>query len=159
MQDIQSIDFSYHASQWLPYNLEEDVKKIIQLATEKLDIRVPFEMSIVFADDCLLQELNSKYRKKDKPTDVLSFPQESFSRGEKISVENLNFGDIILSYETIERDAQLQEKKFLHHSLHMIVHGFLHLMGYDHQDDREAEEMESLEISILTEAGIPNPYE
>jgi len=159
MDSLRTIDCLYHAAQWLKCLSEEDIARVIDAAADRLGIRVLFEMSVVLADDVFIQELNAQYRGKDKPTDVLSFPQENLSKGHELSIENLNLGDIILSYETIERDAQSQGKNFVHHALHMVVHGFLHLMGYDHQSDGDAEEMEAIEIAVLAECGIANPYE
>lgn len=116
------------------------------------------EISLVFADDVFIRELNKTYRNKDNPTNVLSFPQYE----PKEINEDLPFiplGDIILAHETIKREAQEQEKDFEDHFLHLIVHGLLHLIGYDHEEDDEAEIMENLEIRILEKLGIKNPYE
>jgi probable rRNA maturation factor len=155
----RTIDCLYHSSLWVKCLKEEDIAGVIDAAADLLNIHVPFEMTVVLADNAFIQELNAQYRGKDKPTDVLSFPQENLSKGHELSIENLNLGDIILSYETIERDASSQEKSLVHHSLHMVVHGFLHLMGYDHQSNEDAEEMEAVEVAVLAECGIANPYE
>ncbi len=116
------------------------------------------EISLVFADDAFVRSLNKEYRGKDKPTNVLSFPQmepeETFAPQHFISL-----GDIILAEETVSREAAEQDKPLDAHISHLIVHGTLHLLGYDHIDDEEAEKMESLEIKILSTLGIKNPYE
>jgi probable rRNA maturation factor len=117
------------------------------------------EMSLVLANDGLVQVLNREYRGKDSPTNVLSFASldgEDFEA--EMLVEPLNIGDVILSYQTIERECQEQGKFFLEHVKHLTVHGVLHLLGYDHQDDNEATDMETLEIRILEQLGVQNPY-
>jgi probable rRNA maturation factor len=91
--------------------------------------------------------LNKSYRGKDKATNVLSFINDD---------EPL--GDIILAYETIEREAIEQEKSFRDHTIHLIIHGILHLMGHDHEVPEEAAKMEAKEIKILKKLGIENPY-
>lgn len=116
------------------------------------------EISLVFADDAFIRELNREYRNKDKPTNVLSFPQ--YEPDEVMEEKSfLALGDIILAKETIEREAREQNKSFEDHTIHLFVHGLLHLLGHDHEEDEEAEAMENLEIRILEKQGIKNPYE
>lgn len=110
-------------------------------------------ITIVLGNDAEIRELNHQYRSKDKPTNVLSFP----NGGEEDGV--LMLGDIILAYETITREAVEQKKTFEHHTAHLVVHGVLHLLGHDHEDDSEAEAMETQEIRILARMAIDNPYE
>ena len=112
------------------------------------------ELTIRIADEAESQELNSQYRGKDKPTNVLSFPFEA-----PPGIEMNLLGDLIICAPVISREAAEQNKKVLHHYAHMTVHGILHLLGYDHIDDAEAEEMESKEIAILAGLDIENPYE
>lgn len=107
------------------------------------------EVSVVLTNDREIQNLNKTFRYKDKPTNVLSFP--SHEEGE--------LGDIILAYETILREAEESKISPLHHTLHLIVHGFLHLLGYDHEKDNDAQQMENMEIQILKDLNIANPYE
>lgn len=114
------------------------------------------EISIVLANDDLVQVLNREYRQKDKATNVLTFA--SLDEGEVPPHGVLNLGDIILSYQTIEREAQEQGKFPLDHIRHLTVHGVLHLLGYDHQNEDEANDMETLEIRILEQLGVQNPY-
>lgn len=117
------------------------------------------EVSLVLANDDLVQVLNREYRDKDKPTNVLSFASlDGDDLEEEMLVEPLNLGDVILSYQTIERECQEQGKFFLDHVRHLTVHGVLHLLGYDHQNDDEATDMETLEIRILEQLGVQNPY-
>ncbi len=107
------------------------------------------ELSIVLADDAFIQALNKQYRDKDKPTNVLSFPQDDPGL----------LGDVILAYETVAAEAEAQNKSLKDHVTHLIVHGILHLIGHDHEEDGEAETMEALEIAVLSNLGIKNPYE
>lgn len=107
------------------------------------------EISILLTDDENIQQLNKNYRGKDKPTNVLSFPQE----------EPGMLGDIALALETLEREAEEQEKSLSDHFTHLFVHGVLHLRGYDHElGQKEQDEMEALEIKILKDLGVDNPY-
>lgn len=117
-----------------------------------------FSVSLVFMDDASIRELNRDYRNKDKATNVLSFPMfDDFSSMPDIE-EALELGDIILALETVTKEASEQNKSLRDHVTHLLVHGFLHLCGFDHMTDTEAEEMEALEITILNEMGINNPY-
>lgn len=107
------------------------------------------EVSVVLTTDEEVRTFNKTFRHQDKATNVLSFPSD----------EKAELGDIILAYETVLKEAQELGISTLHHILHLIIHGFLHLLGYDHEVDREAEKMESLEIKILQALNIQNPYE
>ena len=100
------------------------------------------------------QQLNKQYRAKDKPTNVLSFPMQL---PDEVGMNML--GDIVLCASVIDEEARSQSKSESAHWAHMVVHGMLHLQGYDHIDDREAGEMEKLEIEILHSLGFDNPYE
>jgi len=104
-------------------------------------------MAVVLADDAFIRELNRDYRGQDKPTNVLSFPGE-----------DAYLGDLILAYETVEREAREQGKSAKHHAIHLLVHGTLHLLGYDHMVAKDAARMEALEIKILKKQEIDNPY-
>lgn len=111
------------------------------------------EQSIRLVDVAESQQLNSHYRGKDKPTNVLSFPAEE---SEYLDYQNL--GDLVICVPVVEREALQQGKPVLAHWAHMVVHGMLHLQGYDHIEDDQAQEMEQLEIEILAGLGHTNPY-
>lgn len=115
------------------------------------------EASLVLSDDAEIQVLNRDYRGKDSPTNVLSFPSDEPDYGPDGPPTLL--GDVILAWETVAREAEEQGKPVGRHLSHLVVHGILHLVGYDHEIDAEAEEMERLEVQILGGLGIPDPYE
>ena len=108
------------------------------------------EVSVFLADDGALQLLNRDWRGKDCPTNVLSFPAAKNEAG--------LLGDIALAAETVAREAAEQGKSFEAHATHLIVHGFLHLLGYDHEVEEEAAAMEERERAILAALGLPDPY-
>ena len=111
------------------------------------------ELAIVLTDDLAIRSLNRDWRSKDKPTNVLSFPTPRKGRETPH-----HLGDIVIAYQTTAREAKAGQKPFRHHLAHLAVHGFLHLIGYDHEADDEAEVMENLEISVLSRLQVPNPY-
>ena len=113
------------------------------------------EVSIVLADDDTVHALNRQYRGIDKPTNVLSFPTEKWEEG---GGQPVLIGDVVLGFETVKREAKLANKPLGHHVSHLIVHGILHLLGYDHETDSDAAEMEPLETAILARLNIPDPY-
>ncbi len=113
------------------------------------------ELSLVFTDDEAIQKLNAEWRDKDKPTNVLSFPAFPVEPGDPLPPM---LGDIVLAYETVVREAELEQKPLENHITHLIIHGLLHLLGYDHETDDEAEEMEALERRALARLAIPDPY-
>ena len=116
--------------------------------------KTPAVASLLVTTSDEIQQLNKQYRNKDKATNVLSFPMES---PEEVDVCLL--GDIVLCAEVIEQEAGQQAKNSAAHWAHMVVHGMLHLQGYDHIDDPDAEKMERLEINILKQLGFDSPYE
>jgi len=111
------------------------------------------ELAIVLTDDSAIRSLNRNWRSKDSTTNVLSFPARQNGREAP-----RHLGDIVIAYQTTAREAETEGKPFRHHLAHLAVHGFLHLIGYDHQADDEAEVMENLEISVLARMRVPNPY-
>ncbi|MBC8339838.1 MAG: rRNA maturation RNase YbeY [Rhodospirillales bacterium] len=121
------------------------------------------EASIVLADDAFVQNLNREYRDRDTPTNVLSFPASGPESGPETGKEMppgmpVLLGDIVVAFETTAAEASQQGKGLSDHLCHLVVHGMLHLLGYDHQTSTEADTMEALEIEILEGLRIPNPY-
>ncbi len=113
------------------------------------------ELSLLFTDDAHIKVLNRDWRGKDKPTNVLSFPAFAVTPGDPVPPM---LGDVALAFETVRSEAELDGKPFDHHLTHLIVHGVLHLLGHDHEEDGEAEAMEALERAILARLAIPDPY-
>jgi probable rRNA maturation factor len=113
------------------------------------------ELSVVFSDDGHIQKLNAGWRGKDKPTNVLSFPAFPHVKGGPLPPM---LGDIVLAAETVAREAALEDKPLENHITHLVIHGLLHLLGYDHETDAEAEEMEAIERAALARLAIPDPY-
>jgi probable rRNA maturation factor len=111
------------------------------------------ELAVMLTDDKSIRVLNRQWRGKDAATNVLSFPA---APGRRTGVRPL--GDIAIAYETTAAEADAEGKPFDHHLVHLVVHGFLHLLGYDHESDREAEEMERRERKILARLDVPDPY-
>ncbi len=150
-----NIEISRNTEGWpdaLDARAEEAVRAA--LTQSKAKITGAAELSIVLTDDAEQQILNRDWRGIDKATNVLSFPQiEPFG-----PVSGL-LGDIILARETLVREAEEQGVSFDDHFTHLVVHGFLHLLGYDHMDDDEALAMEGLETQILASLGVADPYE
>ena len=126
---------------------------------------------MVLADDALVQSLNRSYRGKDAPTNVLSFPfqappgawapddvDDDGIVSAMTEPEPRQLGDVVLAVETVTREASAQAVPPVHHLQHLVVHGLLHLMGFDHETDAQAEVMEGLEVEILAALGIGDPY-
>jgi len=130
---------------------EQTVRAAIAAATAEIST-IGGEVSIVLTDDSGIRVLNRDWRGIDKPTNVLSFPASKAGGGAPL------LGDIVIAYETLAKECEDEGRVFLHHLAHLTVHGFLHLIGYDHQTDRQAEEMEGLESKIMTRMKMPDPY-
>ena len=174
----------YHREEkWNEDEVRSTAKQCADAVFSHLDIKSnAVEICFLFTDDETVRLLNKTYRGIDKPTNVLSFPADPIESLDsydnesesdnysdydfKIDEENtdapkpfLILGSMALAHETVEREAVEQNKKFADHLRHLIVHSLLHLLNYDHTEEVDAEEMESLEIAILNKMGISNPYE
>ena len=135
------------------------IQRAIAAAAEMVDADTgEAELAVMLTDDAGIRTLNNNWRGIDKPTNVLSFPAlpPTGSGGPDQAPRML--GDIAIAYETTRKEADDEQKPFDHHLSHLAIHGFLHLMGYDHETDDDAEAMESLEQDILAQLGIPDPY-
>ena len=126
-----------------------------------IDKQVSVEIAVKLSDDAEVQGLNASYRGKDKPTNVLSFPMVQADLLQ--SLENSDdgealLGDIILARETCAREAEEKGIPLAQHATHLIAHGTLHLLGYDHENEPDAERMEDLEVKALASLGLANPY-
>ncbi len=150
--DMYQIDIETNSSsQHLPTVAALESWITAALKSQELD---EAEVSLYIVDEAESQELNSQYRGKNKPTNVLSFPADI---PEEVGVPLL--GDLVVCAPVVEREAQEQSKTLEAHWAHMLVHGSLHLLGFDHIDDDEAETMEALETEIITGLGFPAPYQ
>lgn len=147
------IDITAEAAAWDGEpEAAETVRRAIEAALAQSDA-ADAGVSVVLTDDARIRELNRQWRGQDKATNVLSFPAPEAPHDEERFL-----GDIALAFETIRREAQGEEKPFLHHLAHLAVHGTLHLLGYDHDNDGSAEHMEARERDILGRLGFPDPY-
>ena len=161
------IDYTINDNRWLDILPEEKINNfienifnnVVKILEYKLNKKNTIELSITFTNDEEIQKINSEYRGIDKPTNVLSFPlfEKEFLKEYQKS-PYIGLGDIILSIDTLQKEAKEQDKDFNEHLTHLIVHSLLHLFGYDHIKDDEAEVMENLEAKILNEMNIANPY-
>jgi probable rRNA maturation factor len=130
-------------------NAEPVVRRAIGQAAEMTGAAAAKELAVMLCDDAAMRALNARWRGHPEPTNVLSFPSAHGSE---------TLGDIAIAYETTAREAKTEGKVFADHLAHLAVHGFLHLLGYDHQSDAEAAAMERLEVAILAQLNVPDPY-
>ena len=136
-------------------------KTIDYMSEIDLDFKKPIVVNLALSNDVEVQKLNFEFRGKDKPTNVLSFANIDSDDFEDIceSEDEIELGDIVIALETTQGEAKEKGIDFKSHFAHLLVHGLLHLHGFDHQDDDEAEEMEAIEVEILYDLNISNPYE
>ncbi|MBS0252435.1 MAG: rRNA maturation RNase YbeY [Proteobacteria bacterium] len=131
--------------------LDHLIETAAQAAVAAAEGPIPGFVSVALSSDTIVTDLNDRFRGKPKPTNVLSFPSGDGAPDGQI-------GDIILGLETVQREALEQGIPVEHHVQHLVVHGVLHLLGYDHETTADAERMEAIEIDILSKLGIANPY-
>jgi probable rRNA maturation factor len=138
---------------------EAVIHRAVATAAEIVDAGLgEAELAIMLTDDVGIRTLNSNWRGIDKPTNVLSFPALPPTGPSGPDDAPRMLGDIAIAFETTRKEADDEQKPFDHHLSHLAVHGFLHLIGYDHEKDGDAEAMETLEQEILAQLGIPDPY-
>ena len=148
-----SIDVQIQSPLW---DAEPAAAQTARAAIDSAATLVPAEgeISVLLADDATLRDLNRSWRGLDQPTNVLSFPAAKSTNRPGVAL----LGDIAVAYETLAREAATNDKLFLHHLAHLVVHGFLHLLGYDHETDSQAAAMEALERAALARLDIADPY-
>jgi len=156
------IDVLVHSEHWKNAAAAKDVvRRALKQAATALSTKTA-ELAIVLTDDAAMRRLNRNWRGIDAPTNVLSFATKNF--GDQLDEQSggqfvgNHLGDIVLAYETVKREAHRDGKAFDHHLAHLVVHGFLHLLGYDHGNDAQARRMETTERAILRDLAVPDPY-
>ena len=149
------IDVIVRSPRWRKRPTAKTVVKKAVCAAAKAVSTPRAELAIVLTDDSTIRALNRDWRGKNAPTNVLSFPAADPGKARAASPY---IGDIVIAYQTVAREAVADGKPFNHHLAHLAVHGFLHLLGHDHDTDRDADKMERLERKILKRLAIPNPY-
>ena len=145
------IDVIVESDHWSP-DSETIVRRALAQAAQS--VKGDFAgrtLAVLLTDDAAVRRLNATWRGLDKPTNVLSFPAP-------VNDPSQPLGDIAIAFETAAREAEAEHKSLADHLSHLSVHGFLHLVGYDHDEERQAQEMEALERRILEGLGVPDPY-
>lgn len=158
-----SVDVILEDDRWEPLNLTGLADRAVTACLQHLGLDPgAYEVTLLGADDARIATLNDTFRGKSQPTNVLSWPSEDRAPAAEGAVpdppETPELGDIALAYDTCAAEAKDQEKPLEQHILHLIVHGVLHLLGYDHMTEDDGDLMESQEIAILRVLGVPNPY-
>ena len=158
MANAPYIDILVEDPRWTDTVPEADelIQRAVTAAFKVAEHTGSTSLSVLLADDNRIAILNRDFRGIDKPTNVLSFPAVETP---DLPGEIPALGDIALAFDTLSREAEVAERTFRNHFLHLIVHASLHLIGYTHDEDEEAEHMEALEIDALAGLGIGNPYE
>ncbi len=164
------VDVVIDDDHWNMFDMEEMASRALDAVATKLDlVNGPYELSILACDDARIANLNTEFRGKYTPTNVLSWPahelQPAVAGGKPDALPLadfgdpfVNIGDIAISFQTCQKEAEAAGIETKHHITHLLVHGILHLLGYDHETDADAEMMETLEIDLLDTMGIGNPY-
>ena len=156
IERVPLIDVIVEAPQWdAARGAEATVRRALSEAAIATRANVADRvLAVLLTDDAAVRRLNAQWRNIDKPTNVLSFPPAPSAVPDAAK----SLGDIAIAYETAAREAKTDDKPFDHHLAHLAVHGFLHLLGYDHESDADAQTMEQLERVILARLGVPDPY-
>jgi len=156
-----SVDLIVEDDRWQAVELEQLAERACGAVLDHFGIGAA-EISLLACNDARIAELNAGFRGKPQPTNVLSWPSEERGAaepgGDPLPPEDLELGDIAIAYETCLREAEAAGKPLADHVSHLLVHGTLHLLGYDHIDDKDAALMEAHEVEILGKLGIADPY-
>ncbi|MEM6407142.1 MAG: rRNA maturation RNase YbeY [Pseudomonadota bacterium] len=158
------IDVMIEHERWNELGLDSLAQRAFSASFDHLGLSADFEISLLGCDDARISKLNAEFRGKPKPTNVLSWPAVDLSNAapgsapEKADPSQHELGDIALAFETCRREAEEFQKPFEDHVCHLLVHGLLHLLGYDHENDLDAALMEGEERQILAKMGIADPY-
>ena len=150
-----SIDILIESALWKEEPEHQAILRQAIAAAAREASSKPAELAIVLTDDSAIRALNRKWRGRDEPTNVLSFPAGAAGTA---TGQAAHLGDIVIAYETSAREASCEGRLFAHHLAHLAVHGYLHLLGFDHETDPEAVVMERLEAEILSQLGVANPH-
>lgn len=156
IEPVPLIDVIVEAPQWdAARGAEATVRRALSEAAIAVGANFTDRvLAVLLTDDAAIRRLNAQWRNIDKPTNVLSFPPAPSTVPDVVK----SLGDIAIAYETTAREARTDDKPFDHHLAHLAVHGCLHLLGYDHESDADAQTMEQLERVILARLGVPDPY-
>ena len=167
-----SVKFNIEDKNWLKYdkNIKKNLGYFIRKISKKTEIdmlkkNINIEISVLLTNNDQIRELNKNYCQKNKATNILAFPLQNINLqkkqdiGEFLFDNNLILGDLVLSLKYIKNESGNQNKKMDHHLKHLLLHGLLHLIGYNHIDENDRNIMEDTEIKILKEFDIGNPYE
>jgi probable rRNA maturation factor len=168
-----NIEFNIEDNNWLEYdqNIAKNLSDFLIEISKKTKLQqlqeqnINIEISILLTNNSKIRELNKNYQKKDKATNILAFPlndlnlQKDQNITEFLFNNNLILGDLILSLEYLKNEAKEQNKSLNHHLKHLLLHGLLHLIGYDHIAENDRKKMEELEIRILRDFEVSDPYE
>ena len=157
------VDTVIEDDRWQAVGLAKLAEKACKATLRDLDLDPgEHEIALLGCDDARIAALNADFRGKPVPTNVLSWPSEDLTPdddgGDPLEPEDAELGDIAIAYDTCTREAADQGKPFADHVTHLLVHGCLHLLGYDHVSDKDAARMEGLEVQILAKLGIQDPY-
>ena len=151
-----AVDVMRHSEAWENSSVsDESIVRAAQAAFAEVrpEISQACEVVVVLTDDAEMQDLNRTWRRKDKPTNVLSFPAN------EVPGDTAALGDIVIAYETVRAEAIETHIPLSNHVSHLVVHGILHVLGFDHLEEQQAEEMEDLERKVLAGLGIADPYQ
>lgn len=160
MAETDTVEVILEDPRWAGLNLEMLAQTAIHAVQVRLGVDQP-EISVLACDDARIAVLNAEFRDKPSATNVLSWPAQDLTPPDLPQPDPdgaTELGDIAIAYDTCAREAEAQDKPIDHHLTHLLVHATLHLLGYDHQTDSDATLMEGLEVEILGNLGISNPY-